>query len=101
MNTLEEVKAKIREGKIDEAKAIAFASLLRIEIETSCDADAKSSSCHSVIDILENEIEHHLGDESLTELHFKEVEKAQQYLIKNSKTFRDLLLIIEESNQDF
>ncbi len=99
MNTLEQVQAKIREGKIEEAKAIAFASLLRIEIETSSTLDDKSSCCRSIIDILENQIEHHLKDESLTQLHLQEVQKSQEYLVKNSKTFQHLLSCLQKIDE--
>ena len=78
MSNIEEVKEKIKQGKLDEAMAIAMIEAMKLEIVTTNSNPENASSCRTFINVLENEIKHELGDSSLEDFHFSEVEKAHR-----------------------
>ena len=97
MNNIEEVKEKIKQGKLDEAMAMAMIEAMKLEIVTSSSNPNSSSSCRTFINILENEIEHELGDSSLEKFHFLEVEKAHSKILENVQSLQKMFTILQDN----
>lgn len=99
MSKLEEVKAKIRNGEIEEAMAMAMSEAMKIEIITTANDNHNhgSSSCRTFIDLLNNEIEHDLGDYHIENIHFQEVEKAHDKIIKNVQSLQNMFTLLQNN----
>ena len=110
MSKIEEVKAKIRNGEIDEAMAIAMSEALKLEIVTSSSENAEPSNSiyfRSIIDLLENEIENELGESfgnsqannHIEKIHFQEVETAHQKILQNIQSLQQMFSLIQNNSQ--
>jgi len=107
MSKIEEVKAKIREGNIESAMAMAMAEAMKIEIVTTVNDENNSSdtySCHSFIDLLQNEIEHRIHENNthphLENIHFQEVEKAHDKILQNIQSLQKMFTLIQQNLED-
>jgi hypothetical protein len=103
MSKIEEVKAKIRNGEIEEAMAIAMSEAMKIEIvTTTSDQDnSPSASSRTFIDLLQNEIDHELGDPHIENLHFQEVEKAHEKILQNAQSLQKIFNILQQNLDEF
>ena len=101
MSNIEEVKEKIQQGKLDEAMAMAMIQAMRLEIVTTSNNQDSPSSCRTLIDLLENEIEHELGDSSLEKFHFAEVEKAHGRIIENIQSLQKMFALLQDNLDKF
>ncbi|BAQ64093.1 hypothetical protein [Geminocystis sp. NIES-3709] len=104
MSKIEEVKAKIREGNIETAMAMAMAEAMKLEIVTTVnDGDNSShSQCYrSNIDLLNNEIDHQLDEvqnnNQIEKLHFHEVEKSHEKILQNVQSLQKMFNLLQES----
>lgn len=97
MSRIEDVKAKIREGKLEDAMAMAMAEAMRIQIVTSSNQTGKEISCHSTIDLLENEIEHELGDKTLENRHFRELDQAHSRILQNVESLQQMFNLLQNN----
>lgn len=104
MSKIEEVKAKIREGNMETAMAMAMAEAMKLEIVTTVnDSDALShSQCYrSHLDLLNNEIDHQIDEqknnEHLQNLHFQEVEKAHEKILKNVQSLQKMFALLQDN----
>lgn len=101
MSKIEEVKAKIRDGDIDQAMAIAMSEALKIEIVTSSSQDG---NFRSTVNLLENEIEHELGNslgdncDQIKKLHFQEVGNANQRILQNIQSLQTMFNLLQENS---
>ncbi|AFZ46163.1 hypothetical protein Cyast_0180 [Cyanobacterium stanieri PCC 7202] len=103
MSKIEEVKGKIRDGDIDQAMAIAMSEALKIEIVTSSSQDG---NFRSTVNLLENEIEHELGEsldgnnnsDQIKQLHFQEVENANQRILQNIQSLQTMFNLLQENS---
>ncbi|GAB4322922.1 MAG: hypothetical protein Kow0091_30300 [Geminocystis sp.] len=100
MSKIEEVKAQIRQGNLEEAMAIAISEAMKIEIMTANINGDDSTACHSLIDLLENEIEHQLGDKSLENIHFEELENAHNHILQNVQSLQQMFVILKKNYQE-
>lgn len=109
MSKIEEVKAKIRDGNIDEAMAIALSEALKIEIVTNASSqDSGEQEIHfrSTINLLENEIENEFGEsftqqnkgDKIQQLHFQEVENAHQRILQNIQSLQTMFGLLQENS---
>jgi uncharacterized protein with PIN domain len=103
MSKIEEVKAKIRNGEIEEAMAMAMSEVMKIEIVTITNEQHNSSSpsCRTFIDLLHNEIDHELGDAQVENLHFQEVEKAHEKILQNAQSLQKMFNILRHNLDEF
>jgi hypothetical protein len=110
MSKIEEVKAKIRNGDIDEAMAIAMSEALKLEIVTSSSENSQPSQAihlRTVIDLLENEIENELGESfgntannnNIEKIHFQEVETAHQKILQNIQSLQKMFSLIQNNSE--
>ena len=97
MSKIEEVKAKIKEGKLDEAMAMAMVEAMKLEIITTSTNQDNSSSCRTLIDLLENEIEHELGDNRLEKFHFSQVEQAHGQMLQNVQSLQKMFTFLQKN----
>ncbi len=97
MSNIEQVKVKIKEGKLDEAMAMAMVEAMKLEIITATNSVNNSSSCRTSIDLLENEIEHELGDSTLENFHFSEVENAHNKILQNVQSLQKMFAILQDN----
>ncbi|MGI0481600.1 hypothetical protein ACN4EE_12505 [Geminocystis sp. CENA526] len=104
MSKIEEVKAKIREGNIETAMAMAMAEAMKLEIVTTVnDSDALShSQCYrSNLDLLNNEIDHQIdhqkNNEHLKKIHFQEVEKAHEKILQNVQSLQKMFTLLQDN----
>ena len=70
---------------------------MKLEIVTTSNSPDNPSSCRTFINILENEIKHELGDSSLENFHFSEVEKAHSKIIQNIKSVQNMFTMLQEN----
>ncbi|MBF2057954.1 MAG: hypothetical protein IGQ45_12235 [Cyanobacterium sp. T60_A2020_053] len=107
MSKIDEVKALITAGEIEQARALVLGGALKIEIITSItDGDNSNSDpqIRSVIDLLNNEIEHELDQnilnhrhhQEINNLHFQEVEKAHDTILQNLQSLQQIFSLIQE-----
>lgn len=101
MSKIEEVKAKIRNGEIEEAMSIAMSEVMKIEIVTTTNEENNSTSCRTFIDLLHNEIDHELGDAQVENLHFQEVEKAHEKILQNAQSLQKMFGILQQNLDKF
>ncbi|BAQ60233.1 hypothetical protein GM3708_639 [Geminocystis sp. NIES-3708] len=103
MSKIEEVKAKIRNGEIEEAMAMAMSEVMKIEIVTTTNDqnNSSSSSYRTFIDLLQNEIEHDLGENQVENLHFQEVEKAHEKILQNAQSLQKMFNILQTNISEF
>ena len=111
MSKIEEVKAKIRAGEIDEAMSIAMAEAMKIEVVTALSEDEGQSSTvyfRTLIDLLQNEIDNEFS-ESFTEhktakqiekLHFKEVQIAHKIILQNIQSLQKMFKILQDNSDN-
>lgn len=97
MSNIEEIKEKIKQGKLDEAMAMAMIQAMKLEIVTTSSNHNNPSSCRTVINLLENEIENELGDSSLEQFHFAEVEKAHSQIVENVQNLQKMFALLQEN----
>ncbi|MBL1208853.1 hypothetical protein [Geminocystis sp. GBBB08] len=99
MSKIEEVKAKIRHGEIEEAMAMAMSEVMKIEIVTITNDQYNSplASCRTFIDLLQNEIDNELGDNSVEHLHFQEVDKAHEKILQNAQSLQKMFNLLQEN----
>ena len=97
MSNIEEVKEKIKQGKLDEAMAMAMIEAMKLEIVTTNSNPDNPSSCRTFINVLENEIKHELGDSSLENFHFSEVEKAHSKILQNVQSVKNMFTLLQEN----
>lgn len=104
MSKIEEIKAKIREGNIETAMAMAMAEAMKLEIITTVnDSDTLSHShCYrSNLDLLNNEIDHQIDDqrnsEQLENLHFQEVGKAHEKILQNVQSLQKMFTLLQDN----
>lgn len=107
MSKIDEVKALITAGDIEKARALVLGGALKIEIVTSItDGDNSHSDpqIKSIIDLLNNEIDHELDQnilnhdhyQEINNLHFQEVEKAHTTILQNLQSLQEIFALIEE-----
>lgn len=103
MSKIEEVKAKIINGETEEAMAIAMSEVMKIEIVTTTHEqnNSLSSSCRTIINLLQNEIEHDLGDSHIEKLHFQEVAKAHDKILQNAQSIQKMFNILQTNISEF
>ena len=101
MSNIEEVQEKIKQGKLDEAMAIAMIQAMKLEIVTTSSNQNNPSSCRTLIDLLENEIENELGDSTLEKFHFAEVEKAHGKIVENIQSLQKMFTLLQENIDKF
>ncbi len=108
MDTIAEIKAKIKNGEIKEAKSIALTEAMKIELITSLNESTDTTTdiyFRTVIDLLENEIDnefcHSLNKEEntkkLEKMHLEEVEIAHQRILQNVQSLQKMFTIIEDN----
>ncbi|NCO76354.1 MAG: hypothetical protein GW795_05130 [Cyanobacteria bacterium] len=104
MSKIEEVKAKIRSGDIEEAMAIAMSEAMKLEIVTTVNNEENHNqivSCRSLIDLLQNEIDHELGDsqnvKQIQNNHFQEVEKSHKRILQNVQSLQKMFTLLQEN----
>lgn len=101
MSNIEEIKDKIKAAKLDEAMAMAMIQAMKLEIVTTNSNQNNSSSCRTVINLLENEIENELGDSSLEKFHFAEVEKAHGKIVENVQSLQKMFALLQDNIDKF
>lgn len=110
---LEEIKAKIREGKIDEAMAIAMSEALKLEIVTSLSDSEIGKSSNSVylrtfIDLLNNRIDYQISEDMLNnsaynqikEIHFEQVQQGNERIVKNLENLQKMFSVLKNTLSD-
>lgn len=108
MNTLTEIKEKIKAGEIDEAMTMAMAKAMKLEIITFVDDANKQPSppyLRTIIDLLENEIEHQISEdlinhssyEKLKQIHDLEVQKGNERILQNIESIQKLFTMIKKN----
>ncbi len=97
MSSIEEVKNKIKQGQLDEAMAMAMIEAMKLEIVTTSSNPDNPSSCRTLINILENEIENELGDSSLEKFHFAEVEQAHSKILQNVQSLQKMFALLQDN----
>ncbi len=109
MSKIEEVKAKIRAGEINEAMSIAMAESMKIEVLTTLSEEEGQSSTvyfRTLIDLLQNEIDNEFSEsfaenktaKQVEKIHFHEVEIAHETILKNIQSLQQMFEILQ-SNQ--
>lgn len=108
MSKIEEVKAKIRAGEINEAMTIAMTEAMKMEVVTTLsDGDENSSAVHfrTLIDLLHNEIDNQFGAPvtdnktaaQLEKLHFQQVEVAHDRVLQNLQSMQQMFTLIKDN----
>ncbi|MBE9222435.1 hypothetical protein IQ215_06965 [Cyanobacterium stanieri LEGE 03274] len=109
MSKIQEIKAQIRDGNIDQAMAIAMSEALKIEIVTSSSPQQTTTQdihFRSIINLLENEIENELGNsfedqgngEKVQKIHFQEVDNAHQRILQNIQSLQNMFALLQENS---
>ncbi|MGY6530381.1 MAG: hypothetical protein ACXITR_10680 [Cyanobacterium sp.] len=109
MSKIQEIKAQIRDGNIDQAMAIAMSEALKIEIVTSSSPHQQPNQdihFRSTVNLLENEIENELGgsfenqdnNEKIQKIHFQEVENAHQRILQNIQSLQNMFTLLQENS---
>lgn len=108
MSTIEEVKAKIKAGEINEAMSMAMAEAMKIEVVTTLVEEEKSPSTvyfRTLIDLLQNEIDNEFGESFSThqnavqiqKLHFQEVEIAHERILQHIQSLQKMFVLLQDN----
>jgi hypothetical protein len=111
MSILEEVKAKIKAGEINEAMSMAMSEVMKLEIITSLsDVNEKLSSPHlcTVIDLLENEIDYQISEELISndlyeqikQIHHQQVQQGNERILKNVESLQKMFSMLNYTCSD-
>ena len=95
MSNTEEVKTKIKQGKLDEAMTLAMIEAMKLEIVTN--VSNVDDSCRTSLSLLENKIEHQLGSQNLQSFHFSEVEKAHSKILENVQNLQQMFTLLQDN----
>ena len=109
MSKIEEVKAKIRSGEINEAMSIALAESMKIEVVTTLsEKEGQSATVYfrTLINLLENEIDNEFSEsfeqnttaKKVEKLHFQEVKNAHERILKNIQSLQKMFAILQENS---
>lgn len=108
---LEEIKAKIKHGEIDEAMSMTFSEVMKLEIITSVsDVNEKLSSPYlcTVIDLLENEIDCQISEELISDelyeqikqIHNQQVQQGNERILKNVESLQKMFSMLNKTLSD-
>lgn len=108
---LEEVKAKIKTGEINEAMAIAFSQAIKLEIVTCISEGEKilsSTRLRTLIDLLNNEIDYQISEDLINnnsynkfkQIHHSQVEQGNERIIKNVESLQKMFSVLNQTLSD-
>ncbi len=108
MSKIEEVKAKIKAGEINEAMSMAMAEAMKIEVVTTLAEEDKQPSnvyLRTLIDLLQNEIDNEFGESftnnrnasQVEKLHFQEVEIAHGRILQNIQSLQKMFALLQDN----
>ena len=108
MSILEEIKAKIKAGEIDEAMSIAISEAMKLEIITSVSEVEPQISppyLRTFIDLLKNEIEYQMSDQLLNhnssnyiqKVHLEQVQQGNERILKNVESLQKMFSVLNHT----
>ena len=108
MTILEEIKAKIRAGEINEAMSMAISEALKLEIVTSLSEIERQPSTNylrTFINLLENEMEYQVSEQLISnsaynyvkQVHLEQVEQGNERILKNVESLQKMFSMLSHN----
>ncbi len=108
MSILEEIKAKIKAGEINEAMSMAISEALKLEIVTSLSEVEQQPSTNylrTLINLLGNEMEYQVSEPLISnsaynyvkQVHFEQVEQGNERILKNVESLQKMFSMMNDN----
>ena len=108
MSILEEIKAKIKAGEINEAMSMAISEALKLEIVTSLSEVEQQPSTNylrTLINLFGNEMEYQVSEQLINnsaynyvkQVHLEQVEQGNERILKNVESLQKMFSMLNHN----